>query len=134
MAMSLSNAEELLFRQIHPSGLNAGCPCSSCFMPSKSDNGQLSVDRSSITTAEGAHERYTRAGRRSAAVFGLSVAEFLACGIPCFEDPTHDHPTLPDNPAHALADFSAHGLSSRKMVAKELKRLAITRGRLFGVS
>jgi len=134
MAMSLSNPEEVLFRQIHPSGLKGGCPCSSCFMPSKSDHGQLSVDRSSITSAEGSHQRYTRNGRRSVAVFGLSVAEFLTCGVSCFEDPVHDHPTLPDNPAHALADFSALGRSSRRMAAKELKRLAITRGRLFGIS
>lgn len=131
MAMKLSNPEELLFRQIHPSGLAAGCPCSSCFMPSTSDGGLLSVDRSSITTAEDAHQLYTRTGRKSAAVYGLSVADFLACDIPCFEDPVLDHPVLPDNPAHALADFSAQGRTRRRVVAKELKHFAVSRGRLF---
>jgi hypothetical protein len=134
MAVSLGNTEEVLFRQVHPSGLNAGHPCSSCFMPSKSDQGLLSVDRSSLTTAKESHRLYTHNGRESAAVYGLSVAEFLACGVTCFEDPVHAHPTLIDNPAHAVADFSTQSQTSRRVIAKELKRLAIRRGRLFGAS
>ncbi|MDH0865738.1 hypothetical protein [Mitsuaria sp. GD03876] len=132
--MRLNDADELLFRQIHPSGLEAGCPCSSCFMPSKSDLGQLSVDRSSITTAEGAHQLYTCNGRASAAVYGLTVADFLACDIPCFEDPVLGHPSLPDNPAHALADFSNQCRTRQRVAAKELKHLAVSRGRLFDAS
>lgn len=134
MAVRLSNADEVLFRQIHPSGLKAGSPCSSCFMPSKSDNALMSVDRSTLTTAEQSHRLYTSNDRASVAVYGLSVAEFLACGVTCFEDPVQGHPTLADNPAHALADFSAQSQTSRRVTAKELKRLAIQRGRLFGAS
>lgn len=131
--MRLSNADEVLFRQIHPSGLNAGCPCSACFLPSKVDNALLSVDRSALTSAEEAHARFTRQGRQSAAVFGLSVAEFLSCGVPCFEDPVRDHPSLPGNPAHAVGDFSAQSQSSRRVTAKQLKRLAVSRGQLLRV-
>jgi hypothetical protein len=134
MAMTLSDPDEVLFRQIHPSGLKAGDPCSSCFMPSRSSNGLLSIDRSSITTVEESHQLFTRSGRLSIAVYGLSVAEFQACGVPCFEDPVRDHPTLPDNPAHAHADFSAQGQMSRRIAAKELKHLAKKRGRLLDAS
>ncbi|WP_423597153.1 hypothetical protein [Roseateles sp. MS654] len=134
MAAQLSDGDEVLFRQVHPNSLALGVPGSNCFMPTQADHHMLSLDRSSLTTAEMAHRLYTSAGRRSAAVFGLSVSEFRDSDIPCFEDPVTGHHTLPDNAAHALADFSAHDRQHQKIVAKRLKRLAIARGCMFEAS
>jgi len=74
---------------------------------------------------------YTSTGKRSAAVFGLSVSEFEAESISCVEDPIKDDPELPDNPAHALADYNGHDQKKQKVVAKRLKSLAVKRGCLY---
>ena len=84
-----------------------------------------------MTSAEAAHRLYTSTGKRSAAVFGLNVGEFQAEAIHCVEDPVKDDPTLPDNPAHALADYAAHDLKKQKVIAKRLKSLAVKRGCLY---
>jgi hypothetical protein len=128
MAGNLESPDEVLFRQIHPDSLHDGIPASDRFRPSEMDANKLSTDRSSITTAADAHALYTSTGKKSAAVFGLTVAEFNAESIPCIEDPVKDDPHLPDNPAHALADYSAHAHGKQKLIAKRLKRLAVARG------
>lgn len=126
----LTNSSEILFRQIHPDFLDAGEPGSSSFMPGSGDDGLMSVDRSTLTSAAAAHALYTRGGLRSDAVFGLTVGEFAAQEVPTVADPIEASAGMPDNPAHALADFTAHGTSARRRIAKALKRLAIARGRL----
>lgn len=131
MASTLCDSEEVLFRQVHPNALTDGVPGSHCFMPTDLDDNLMSLDRSSITTAEAAFRRYTSSGAKSAAVFGVSVLEFSLDDIACVADPVEGHPTLPDNPAHALADFSAHRRNRQKVVAKRLKSLALLRGCLF---
>ncbi|WP_141100944.1 hypothetical protein [Roseateles aquatilis] len=130
----MNNGDEVLFRQIHPDSLQSGEPGSDRFRPSEADCDMMSVDRSSLTTAAAAHRLYTTVGKRSAAVFGLSVSEFAAQAIPCMADPVMNDPQLPDNPAHALADFSAHDMKQQKVVAKKLKRYALSRGCLFKTS
>jgi hypothetical protein len=126
----LDDHGEMLFRQIHPACLTEGIPGSDRFMPSLVDAGLLSVDRSSITTPGESHALYTKTGKLSAAVFGLTVGEFLAETVACRGDPTEagNHPA---NPAHALADYSAHEPKRHKTIAKRLKRLALHHGQLF---
>lgn len=131
MGTKLADQNEVLFRQIHPQSIDKGVPDSDRFKPSKLDKNQLSTDRSSLTTAEAAHTLYTSNGRQSGAVFGLTVGEFVAESITCHEDPIKDDVELPDNPAHAYADYSAHNTAQQKLIAKRLKRLAIARGCLF---
>ena len=131
MADKLSNREEVLFRQIHPDSLQGGEPGSDRFRPSEMDANMLSTDRESVTTAEDSHALYISTGRKSAAVFGLSVGEFETETIECTEDPIKDDSLIPDNPAHALADYSAHESKKQKVIAKRLKRLAVARGCLF---
>jgi len=128
MANNLSDQDEVLFRQIHPDSLQDGEPASDRFRPSERDANKLSTDRSSLTTAADAHALFTSTGKKSAAVFGLTVGEFLTESIPCVEDPVKDAPEFPDNPAHALADYSAHERNKQKVIAKRLKRLALARG------
>ena len=42
----------MLFRQVHPSQLQGGVLSSAIFIPTPDDEDQLSVDRSSMTTAK----------------------------------------------------------------------------------
>jgi hypothetical protein len=126
----LTDAAEIVFRQIHPNCMHEGEPSSDRFRPSEKDANKLSVDRSALVTAEQAHTLYTRNGNASAAVFGLSVAEFAADEVGCYGDPIKATETLAANPAHALADYSAHTPKQQKLIAKKLKRAAVARGQL----
>jgi hypothetical protein len=128
--LSLTNDSEVLFRQVHPDLMDGEVPASSGFLPTPGDNDELSVDRSSITTAGAAFSLYTSGGRRSAAVFGVTVGEFRAEGIPCRKDPIPQSPTAPANPAHAIADYKQHGSNQQKKIAKRLKQKAVFRGKL----
>jgi hypothetical protein len=124
------SVDEIMFRQIHPDFLVDGVPASNRFHPQSRDGGKLSVDRGKLTTPADSHALYTSAGKKSAAVFGVSFGEFASQQIPVSPDPltaTDDHPA---NPAHALADFSGHDPNKHKVIAKHLKRSAVSRGRL----
>lgn len=131
MTSSLTDNTEVLFRQIHPNSFDNGQPGSDRFRPSEKDQDMLSVDRSAVTTAEEAYKRYVKSGRKSVAVFGISVGEFQNETIPCKEDPLQETCDQLENPAHALADYSSHTPSKQKLIAKRLKRVAIERGCLF---
>lgn len=127
----LNEHEEILFRQIHPNYMSeVGEPSSDRFRPSETDLGRLSLDRSSLTSAASSHSLYISSGRKSAAVFGVSVAEFAQESIACLADPQEANPPHPKNAAHALADFTPHESKSHKLIAKRLVRLAIARGQI----
>ena len=122
----LSDIHELLFRQIHPDFIgDDGLPSSQPFWPTPKDENKLSVDRSTLTTAEKSYLSYTAKGYSSEAVYGLTVGEFNEVGIVCIEDP------LEDNAAHAFADYKDHSPSQQKMKAKRLKQRAIDREKLY---
>jgi hypothetical protein len=87
-----------------------------------------------LVTPAHSHANYIAAGRASAAVFGLSVAEFQSETVPCREDPLEETETSLANPAHSLADYSAHPLKQQKIIGKKLKRVAIARGCLHPAS
>jgi len=128
MGDRLTDATEVLFRQIHPDLMQDGAPASSGFRPKDSDQNKLSVDRSAITTAEASHTLYTGNGFASVAVYGVTVGEFDECGIPCESDALVGSENLAANPAHALASFESFGVSKQKTLAKRIKKYAITRG------
>jgi len=130
MSDRLTDEAEVLFRQIHPNFIESGEPSSDRFRPSEKDKNQLSVDRSSISTAAESHALYTKTGSASAAVYGVSVGEFEAETIGCVSDPVSATGKELGNPAHALANYSTHTAKNQKVVALRLKRLAISRGRL----
>jgi hypothetical protein len=131
MRERLTGLGEVLFRQIHPSFIQDGVPSSQAFLPSAKDMDRLSVDRSSLTTAEAAHALYTAAGHASAAVYGLTVEEFGAEAIHCYADPLPGSAPVAPNQAHALADYSPYGVNQRKPKAKRLKQRAVERGNLL---
>ncbi len=130
MTDKIEDQDEVMFRQVHPDFIQQGEPSSCRFRPQSNDEGKLSVDRGSLTTAVQSHALYTSTGKRSAAVFGVSVAEFGSQEVAVHTDTTEATETHPANEAHALADFSAHTASKQKTIGKRLKRDAVARGRL----
>ena len=69
----LQQADEILFRQIHPNFLQEGVISSATFLPTAKDQDKLSVDRSSVTTAAASFNLYLGNGFASVAVCGLTV-------------------------------------------------------------
>jgi hypothetical protein len=130
MTEKLADAGEILFRQIHPSFIEKGVPSSQPFKPTEKDQNQLSVDRSSLTSADLSHQVYLATGLASVAVYGLTVGEFGAESIECLADPLEEKEDQPENAAHSLADYSSHKSNQQKNIAKRLKLKALARGRL----
>ena len=124
----LTDGDEVLFRQIHPSFLQRGEPSSAPFSPTLKDGNKLSVDRSSITTATLSHELYKTNGHYSVAVYGVTVGKFEDEKIDCCSDPLEATDVQKANPAHAFADYSSHSANQQKIKAKRLKRKALARG------
>lgn len=132
MKWLLTNAEEVLLRHIRPSLLHDGLPDSLAFAPFPKDKNLLSVDRGSITTPRDSHRLFTENGFECVRVFGVSVGEFASERITCWADPLSRSDTLKHaNPSHAVADFSPHTTSQQKVIAKRLKRRALSRGSLY---
>jgi len=128
MGAKLTDGHEILFRQIHPDLVQDGEPSSSAFRPKEADDNKLSVDRSAVTSVQAAYRLYTGNGYKSVAVYGVSVAEFGAHGIPCEEDPLAATELLTANPAHAFASFDGLRGSKQRTLAKRIKKVAIARG------
>ncbi len=126
----LKNDSEILFRQIHPSFIQDRQISSQPFYPTKKDGDKLSVDRESMTTPAAAFALFTTNGGNSAAVYGLSVGEFRQEKLGCHADPLEASDSRQANPAHAIADYGAHGTSERKNKGKRLKIKAVARGLL----
>lgn len=131
MPGKLEEKSEVLFRQIHPKLYVNGAPATNRFKPSENDDGQLSLDRSSLTTAAKAHKLYVSSGKESAAVFGVTVGEFNDVMIDCVGDPVKKSDSHPANAAHALADYRQIEKKDWDVVAKRLKRKAVARGLLY---
>ena len=128
----LKNGDEVLLRQIHPNLYLDGKIASTAFMPTADDNGELSVDRSSLTTPIASYRLYVENGRTSAAVYGVSVKQFEDQGISCHSDPLPETDDLKANPAHAYADFKGiENFKKQKRVAQRLRDQAVERGRLY---
>ncbi len=136
-AAILSDDDEILFRQIHPSFMQGDdlssqpfLPTSQAFAPTPKDDDKLSLDRSSLTTPSDSYYLFKRNGHSSTAVYGLSVGEFKGEDIACQADPIEETNEQEANPAHALADYSKHKQNQQKNKAKRLKQRAIARGKL----
>ena len=132
MGNKITDSSEVLFRQVHPQFYQNGVLGSRAFKPNSSDNGFMSTDRASMTSAKDAHEHYTvHLKKQSACVFGVTVAEFSSEKVECSEDPLAADGDTPANPAHCLADYNAHDEKSWKNIAQKLKVVAEKRGCQF---
>jgi len=129
MKASVLDQAELLYRHVHPTFIEAGEPSSAAFRPTSKDDGKLSVDRSSISTAEESFKLHVNGKKLQAAgTYGLLVSEFSSVEVSCFPDPLSQSDEQPANPAHAYGDFSHLNSGKQKVAAKKLKRQAIGRG------
>ncbi len=116
----------LLLRQVHPSFMDGDTPTSQAFVPFPKDQNKLSVDDGSKTTPEAAHTRYTTVLKLSSVgVWGVTDAEVASVGLSSAPDP------LPDNPAHALIDFTGLSNKEQRKKAKRLLEFALVHGCLY---
>jgi len=130
MSSKLANLSEILFRQIHPNHFQDGVPGTDRFKPQPSDDGFMSVDRSTLTSAGKSHALYTSTGKKSAAVFGVSVGEFQEETLKCLADPLPANDGKPANPAHALVEYTAFNDKECKLISKRLWQKAVARKQL----
>jgi hypothetical protein len=122
----LTDEEEILFRQVIPEWIDTGIPSSQAFTPTRKDLGQLSIARSSLTTAEAAYKHYTAVlNLASAGVWGITVGEATEVGLKCYDAPDNDVP------AHGFIDFRTLGRKAAVRSSKLLAAHARTRGRLY---
>jgi hypothetical protein len=128
---ALTDDEELLYRQVHPSFVRDGRPSSQAFRPTPKDHGKLSVAQGSLTTAAAAFELYT-AGLvlPSAGTWAVSVGDCREQVLNVFSDPLTSPPEKVADPAHAVVDFSPHSKSQGEAKGARLARKAVERGRL----
>lgn len=133
----LTSADELLLRQVYPTWLeDDGEPSSLAFYPWRDvDDGCLSVDRASLTTAEAAFTLFTTpqphgVGQNSAGVWALTVSEATSVGLTVWEDPVVQTEARPANPAHALMEFGSLPKNRWKAVGRQFKLKARSRGKL----
>jgi hypothetical protein len=127
----LSDDEELLLRQVHPSFVRDGRPSSQSFRPTNKDEGKLSVARGSLTTAAGAFELHTVGLELpSAGTWAVTVGECREQVLNVVPDPLTSPPEKVADPTHALVDFTPHSKSQGEAKGARLARKAVERGRL----
>ncbi len=122
----LTDPAEVLFRQVHPKWVDGGVPSSQAFAPTRKDEGELSIARAALTTAESAFKHYTMVQQmESAGTWGITVGEASDAGLSSFDDHREDVP------AHGFVDFRELGRRQAERKAKLLAACARTRGRLY---
>ena len=122
----INDDDEIQFRQVNPSWVENDEPSRLVFMPTKKDEGKLSMDRSATTDAKDSFDNFKSLGLKSNGVYGLTPSEFQENPNPiqCFESP------LDNNPHHSHADFDGLTNGQKKAKSQDLRRKAIARGKL----
>ncbi|MFI5297922.1 MAG: hypothetical protein ACHREM_07465 [Polyangiales bacterium] len=128
---ALTDDDEFLFRQVHPTFVRDGRPSSQAFRPTPKDEGKLSVARGALTTAEDAYTLHTqRRGLASAGSWAVTVGECREQALVAVEDPIESSADAVVDPAHALVDFAQVSKSQAEAKGARLARHAHDRGRL----
>ncbi len=133
----LPASPEILYRHVTTSCFEEGQPTSQAFLPRRhSDDGCLSVDRASLTSAEQSHLLATRSppggfGLQSVGVWGLSLEDVYSVALTAWSDPVPASEGKPANPAHALIEFGDLSEGNRRRLGRAFKVRALARGRLF---
>ncbi len=122
----IDDLSEIQFRQVNPSWMEDYGPSRLAFLPTRKDEGKLSMDRSATTDAKSSHEDFKSLGLNSEGVFGLMPCECLETPNPikCYESP------LENNPHHSHAEFAGLTKSQQKAKSQDLRRKALARGKL----
>jgi hypothetical protein len=111
----------IVYRQIHPTFVQAGFPTSQAFRPTPKDESKLSVYDGDQITAENAFHRYINdLNLSSVGVMGMTVAQCAAESLAVRSDPEPFQ-------EHAVIDFS--GLSDKdcRTKSKKLQSKAVQR-------
>lgn len=118
----------IVYRQIHPSFVQAGNPTSQAFRPTHKDEFKLSVYDGTLITAENAFQHYVKElSLSSVGVMGLTVAECAAVSLALCSDPE-------PFPEHAVIDFSGLTDKDCRNKSKKLQVKAVLRGWLYRAS
>ena len=122
----IDDPDEIQFRQINPCWFANNEPSRLAFIPTTKDEGKLSLDRSTSTTARQSFDDFRALGLNSDAVFGLTSREFAENpnDVECFASPKKN------NLHHSHADFSSLSNGQKKAKSQVLRRHAIFRGKL----
>lgn len=120
--LRLDDADELLHRQVNPGFVQDGRVSSQAFKPNSQDNGELSVSRGSMITANSAWVRFRARGNKSCGVVSVTLGECHELELQAYED------TLDDDDAHALIDLTALSKSQAEKKAAKLTAYARARG------
>ena len=127
---------ETLFRHVNPNWLDDGQPSSQAFYPfGEKDDGCLSVDRGSLTSAAAAYVLFTDPrpggfGLLAVGTWGLLISELAGHALTPWSDALAATADTPANPAHAVVEFSAAPRQQWKKIGRAQKNLARSRGRL----
>ena len=112
----------IVYRQIHPSFVQAGFPTSQAFRPTPKDESKLSVYDGDLITAENAFQHYiNQLGLSSVGVMGLTVSECAAESLAVYSEPIRFR-------EHAVIDFSELTDKVCRNVSKYLQAKAVQRG------
>ena len=122
------DSNKLLFRQVHPSWVQGEIISqqvfsisSQTFIPTKKDEGFLSVYNSDFFTAESSYVHYTGNNLESSGVVAVDTDECASQNLPVIDDNT---PFI----GHSSLDYREKGTNQRDKTAKMLKSYAIKRG------
>lgn len=114
--------DTLLFRQVHPSFVQAGRVTSQAFRPTPKDNSLLSVyDGDQITATDSWTHFTSQANCTSAGVMAVTVGECAAEALPARADPE-------PFPEHVVVDFTGLTANEIERKSKKLKAKAEVRG------
>ena len=120
------NSDTLLYRMVSPSFLKDGLATSPACMPTRKDNGRLSVYDGDQNSPQDAYEHYTNPppglGQTAVGVLAVTVSECESSNLAVTPDP------LPGFPEHTTIDFTALSRNRIKVASRELNDFANVRG------
>lgn len=124
--VSLTQMEELLWRNVHPDWVDDGVLSSQAFRPNSGDDGQMSVGRSSVVSASDHFSEYVAVPNKSGGIWALSVQEVDDQSLRVVDDSKADPPPLLTG--HAYVDFRDVGGKQEKKRGAKLRDRAAERG------
>ena len=126
--------DEEFFRHVPTRHIENDLPSPKAFQPRASDQGLLSVNRSTLTTACDSHLLFTTPkpdgfSGKSEGDWAVTVEEVIGCTLTSRPDPIEADPAqeTPANLAHAVVDFTEAIDTSD--AARRLRAFAVARGR-----
>ena len=118
--------ETIIYRQIHPSFVQAGFSTSQAFRPTPKDESKLSVYDGDLISPELSWKHYTEKLQfASAGVQGLAVSECNAESLKVYSD------TAESFAEHAVIDFGKFTDKECRKISKQLQAKAAERGWLY---